>query len=450
MKELNFKRCFINGKKCGVANYDDGTSRVLFFSQSLGAGIGVEDLRAAGISCHQFNNSLVIPSADVAGIQSVIADAVVHFDGSKEFQALSAAAAGSRPGGGNTSGKTSAASSAASSAATEDAATATAAATLPAVDASGILSDALTAAAGPLGGALVASVLPVVNAWAAGLVNETAKASAGCKESFIHVLDASGAETSKIPGVAHKQLQKVVNLLKVKLNVYLYGPAGTGKTVLCEQAAAALSLPFYSDQRVGDTFTLSGFVDASGKYQETSFYRAFSGGGVYMLDEFDASDPNAVIWLNTALANGFATFPGVGRVNAAPDFICIAAGNTIGRGADSDYSGRCVLDAATLSRFAFVAVDYDEEIEKMIGGEELAKFFAAVRRACAACGVSLVAGTRELKAVALCEKTGCFEDPENLAINLTKGLEIDQISTICSAMDNDKNRWSVALRSLAV
>ncbi|MEE0906944.1 MAG: AAA family ATPase, partial [Muribaculaceae bacterium] len=339
MKELNFKRCFINGKKCGVANYDDGTSRILYFSQSLGAGDGVEDLRAAGISCHQFNNSMVIPSADVAGIQSVIADAVVHFDGSKEYQALSAAAAGSRPGGGNTSGKT--------SAATEDAATATAAATLPAVDASGILSDALTAAAGPLGGALVASVLPVVNAWAAGLVNETAKASEGCKESVIHVLDASGAETSKIPGVAHKQLQKVVNLLKVKLNVYLYGPAGTGKTVLCEQAAAALSLPFYSDQRVGDTFTLSGFVDASGKYQETSFYRAFSGGGVYMLDEFDASDPNAVIWLNTALANGFATFPGVGRVEAHSDFICIAAGNTIGRGADSDYSGRCVLDAAT-------------------------------------------------------------------------------------------------------
>lgn len=109
--------------------------------------------------------------------------------------------------------------------------------------------------------------------------------------------------------MAHKELQKVVNLLSLDLNVYLFGPAGTGKTVLCSQAAAALGLEFYSDQRVGDTFTLSGFVDASGKYQETAFYQAFSRGGLYMLDEFDASDPNAVIWLNTALANGFATFP---------------------------------------------------------------------------------------------------------------------------------------------
>jgi MoxR-like ATPase len=46
-----------------------------------------------------------------------------------------------------------------------------------------------------------------------------------------------------------------------------------------------------------------------------------------------------------------------------PDFICIAAGNTYGTGADRQYVGRNQLDGATLDRFVFLDWDYDEDLE---------------------------------------------------------------------------------------
>ena len=47
-----------------------------------------------------------------------------------------------------------------------------------------------------------------------------------------------------------------------------------------------------------------------------------------------------------------------------PDFHFIAAANTYGSGATLDYVGRNPLDAATLNRFVFTPVDYDEKLER--------------------------------------------------------------------------------------
>jgi hypothetical protein len=51
-----------------------------------------------------------------------------------------------------------------------------------------------------------------------------------------------------------------------------------------------------------------------------------------------------------------------------PDFVCIAAANTVGTGADRLYSGRNKLDAATLDRFAIgkVLMNYDERVESIL------------------------------------------------------------------------------------
>ena len=50
------------------------------------------------------------------------------------------------------------------------------------------------------------------------------------------------------------------------------------------------------------------------------------------------------------------------------DFICIAAANTVGLGADRQFSGRNKLDAATLDRFAIgkIMMDYDPEVEMQL------------------------------------------------------------------------------------
>ena len=79
------------------------------------------------------------------------------------------------------------------------------------------------------------------------------------------------------------------------------------------------------------------------------------------MDEMDASIPETLIILNAAIANRYFDFPN-GKVSANPNFRVIAAGNTVGTGADNNYTGRYCLDRASLDRFAMVNIDYSEKI----------------------------------------------------------------------------------------
>lgn len=89
-KELNFKRCYVNGKKSGVASYDNGGAALLYFGHSLGDGLGEVAAKKLGQEAgtlHQFNNYIELSAATVAGIQAVLPGAVVEFEGSKEYNA---------------------------------------------------------------------------------------------------------------------------------------------------------------------------------------------------------------------------------------------------------------------------------------------------------------------------------------------------------------------------
>jgi hypothetical protein len=109
-------------------------------------------------------------------------------------------------------------------------------------------------------------------------------------------------------------------------------------------------------------FKLSGFKDGHGQFQDTQFYQAFANGGLFLFDEYDVSSNQALLAFNAALANGFADFP-CGQVKRHPDFVCVAAANTYGTGADREYVGRVQVDAAALDRFATLDMDYDETNE---------------------------------------------------------------------------------------
>src|SRR5258707_10224005 len=89
----------------------------------------------------------------------------------------------------------------------------------------------------------------------------------------------------------------------------LIGPAGSGKSTVCEQIAKALELDFYLQSSVTGEHQLTGYKDAYGKYHGTPFRVAFESGGLLLVDEVDTSDPSALIWMNTALSNGYAMFP---------------------------------------------------------------------------------------------------------------------------------------------
>jgi len=167
---------------------------------------------------------------------------------------------------------------------------------------------------------------------------------------------------------AHKRLPLILETVMAGQSPMLVGPSGSGKTTAAEQVAKALSLPFYMAARVTSEFKLMGYATATGQTVRTQFREAFEHGGVFLFDEIDASDADALTAFNASLGNGIGDFPD-GMVKRHKDFHALAAANTYGRGADRQYVGRNQLDAATLDRFGVIEVDYDEELELALVGD---------------------------------------------------------------------------------
>ena len=71
------------------------------------------------------------------------------------------------------------------------------------------------------------------------------------------------------------------------------------------------------------------------------------------------------------------------RLTAHKDFRIIAAGNTIGRGGNEEYTGRTALDISTLDRFWGVPLDYSPAIDAVVAHNdmELVEFAHAMRKA---------------------------------------------------------------------
>ena len=151
-----------------------------------------------------------------------------------------------------------------------------------------------------------------------------------------------------------------------RLNIWLTGSAGSGKTSAAEAVSKALNLDFRFDGALDADYRVLGFRDAAGGVAWTSFRHAFVNGGVYVADEIDSWHPQALLALNAALANGVSSFPD-GVFRRHPDCVVIACANTWGHGATSDYVGRAKLDAASLDRF-FPKIDWktDERLETEI------------------------------------------------------------------------------------
>ena len=180
--------------------------------------------------------------------------------------------------------------------------------------------------------------------------------------------------------VRHYVFEKVLIKIAARLNVYLPGPAGSGKTTIAEQVAEALGLPFYAYGAIGMAHEFEGFMNAQGNYVESMLYKAFKNGGMVLFDEMDGSNANALLRLNAILANNIAAFPNGEMVKKHPDFVVIATGNTFGHGATAQYVGRNPLDGATLDRYVNIPMGYDEELERSIAGNDAwVDFVQAVR-----------------------------------------------------------------------
>lgn len=254
-------------------------------------------------------------------------------------------------------------------------------------------------------------------------------------------------KTVKVEGTVHERFDTVLNLVNADIPVFLTGAAGTGKNVLCQQIAEALELEFYFSNAVTQEYKITGFIDANGTYHETQFYKAFTEGGLFMLDEMDASIPEVLIILNAAIANRYFDFP-TGRVKAHENFRLIAAGNTYGTGADMEYSGRFQLDAASLDRFAMVEIDYSEAIEKAItdNDEELITFIHAFRKSVAEVGMKFLATYRSMQRIVKLQ--GAMDLKEVLKICLLKSMCSDDMRMVADNMKLRNNKYYDAMKEM--
>lgn len=255
--------------------------------------------------------------------------------------------------------------------------------------------------------------------------------------------------THEVKGVTHEAFEKVLNLVNLDIPVFLSGAAGTGKNVICKQVAEGLGLDFYFTNAVTQEYQLKGFIDANGTFHETQFYKAFVNGGLFFLDEMDGSIPETLIILNAAIANRYFDFP-TGKVEAHPDFRVIAGGNTVGTGADIEYTGRYQLDASSLDRFALIQVDYSPAIEEAVtdGNKELCKFARTFREITNQVGIRCLFSYRSMERIAKLE--GTFELAEVLKMTLTKGLSKDDLNIIANEFEKKRfiNKYVQALKAI--
>lgn len=207
-------------------------------------------------------------------------------------------------------------------------------------------------------------------------------------------------ETKEKTKGTHKQLDMLLDTLKVQGLAYLVGAAGTGKTSLAMDACAVLFGKPKDDWQFAEHWAqisfspdttsseMIGRVDVNGNFHRSDIVRVFAEGGVILFDEIDNADASMLVKLNTAIANGTIATPN-GLVRRHKDTYIVCTANTFGTGATAMYVGRTRLDTATLDRFvcATIEVDYDRDLEDRIMSvlpddkhDMLKQFVSMVRR----------------------------------------------------------------------
>lgn len=251
----------------------------------------------------------------------------------------------------------------------------------------------------------------------------------------------------KVDGATAKNFDIYCNLVSAGKPLYMYGPAGSGKSYTAKQIAKALGYDYYETSQAMFAHELKGYGDAGGRFVETAFYRAFANGGVFFLDEVDASAPEALVVLNNAIANGRFDFPVIGNIDAHPDFRVIAAGNTRMTGATLAYVARQMQDTSFKNRFFFEIVTYDYNVFMQLTGndEEIVNFGADLRRAARLTGINQLFSYRQ--AMDLANLLECCRNNEAhlLRGSVLQEKELDDCVNLYEHLQNKSNFWAKAM-----
>jgi len=176
-----------------------------------------------------------------------------------------------------------------------------------------------------------------------------------------------------VPAANKKRHHYLLPLLKkamaARCHTWLVGPAGSGKSTLAASAAAELKMPYAALSVCSQTTKTDflGYLDAHGVYRSTSFREIYENGGIFCLDEVDNGNANVLAVLNSSLSGDETLFPDK-VVKKHKNFVVVSCANTFGLGSSISYVGRTQIDAATLDRFFFVEMPYDDGLEAHVAG----------------------------------------------------------------------------------
>ena len=223
------------------------------------------------------------------------------------------------------------------------------------------------------------------------IVKEQIRVATLPKVQTIEVKLPTKDEVKKL-GQQHYLFQDVLESVADNSYVLLKGDAGSGKTYGAVQIAKALDLDYriFSFTNEISLSRCVGYMDAMGNYVKTSIREMYENGGLLILDEFDAMNPNVAVSLNNMLSGDEYTFPDA-VVSKHDDFRVIACTNTFGNGADKDYSSRNKLDKATLDRFdEKFDWGYDEDLEiAVFGNTDATRAVLAIRKNAKDLGITI-------------------------------------------------------------
>ena len=139
-------------------------------------------------------------------------------------------------------------------------------------------------------------------------------------------------------------------------------------------------------------------------------------------------------------------------VTRHPDFRCVAAANTWGKGSNLQYGGRNVLDGATLDRFDMVFFDYDRKLERALyPSDELLEFMWLLRDAADACRIPHIVSTRAIGKCYKKEQYG-MDVEAILRTNVIRDLAQDDMNMLVGAMKNiaPENKYLQVMKTICI
>ena len=240
-------------------------------------------------------------------------------------------------------------------------------------------------------------------------------------------------------------------------NVYLHGPAGTGKSYMIKRIADAIDAGYWETGIVNMKEELLGFTDAGGRYIEPECVKILKNGKagkkitIMLFDEFDGMPNSVTLTWNNIFASRRFTTP-QGTFNVHPSVRFVATGNTTMDGSDEFYD-RETVDKSVKTRWLFKAIDYDKKIEKKLADADIVEFLQGLRRAKNNCGLDLFVTYREFTALQWAKgiiADGIMDAEQALDTCVFKGLTDDDKDTLrgdrmIQKLIENKNVWALAL-----